>query len=634
MNTPGMEGAAHHPVYEFGEFRLDPHRQLLTGADGAPVALSPRAFDLAVYLAVHAGELIDKPTLMKAVWPGVVVEENNLSQQLAALRRALRDGEQGRRYLLTVPGRGVRFVAEVRTVKDTRSDLRDRPIKGVSSRAEGPPASVAVLPFVNVSGDPEKEYFGDGIADELIHLLARVPGLKVPARTSSFAYKGRAANVRDIARDLAVSTVVEGSVRSVGSHIRVTAQLISADTGFQLWSRSFDREFENIFALQGEIAISIVEVLRQNLHAGLRPLEMPAPPTKNLAAYELYLQARAIGEPPLIENVQRAVQLQQRAFALDTTFARAIASAAIMRAPLVIHGVPGAITELERDAARALELDPTIGDVHAVLGVVNAIRRKWLAAAEEFRAAQEFGIWDLPGDPYVLYLTGAVGYVHFSRERLRTRNDTPPSAFAMGLLCAACLALPLTENATEEALHLAGHTAKLSGGRLPGPLPIVFFLGSLRLGRRAEALVAASEIANRISPQLRAAGAPEVLHQVHRALADRSRMEAATASLRGLLSRVEAEHFEPNLAPHILTCLTMLGALDDAFEFANRVIDAAIRSDSMGMLLNWLWTPELLPFRRDLRFQALVERLNLIEYWSVYGPPDDCELENGRLICL
>src|SRR5262249_49038 len=157
--------------------------------------------------------------------------------------------------------------------------------------------SVAVLPFANLTGDPGKEYFSDGIAEELIHKLGRTPGLRVPSRTSTFAYKGRNADVRQIARDLAVGVVLEGSGRSAGGRLRVTAELVNGEDGFQLWSHSYDRKFEDLFELQDEIAHAIVAALRATL-GGAPAAEQPRP-TRSLEAYHLYLQATARFGPNL-----------------------------------------------------------------------------------------------------------------------------------------------------------------------------------------------------------------------------------------------------------------------------------------------------------------------------------------------
>ncbi len=169
------EGRSPDGVYEFGDFRLlAAQRQLTTRSDSRQIELSQKAFEALLYLVQRPGEPLDKSALMAAVWPSVVVEDNNLNQVISALRRALGDGGTGKRFILTIPGRGYQFVAQVRQVRD----------ESPPAPAAPPPAStrksVAVLPFVNLTGDPGKEYFGDGMAEELIHILARIPGLKVP----------------------------------------------------------------------------------------------------------------------------------------------------------------------------------------------------------------------------------------------------------------------------------------------------------------------------------------------------------------------------------------------------------------------------------------------------------------------
>jgi DNA-binding winged helix-turn-helix (wHTH) protein len=182
------EGRSSDAIYEFGDFRFHAaQRQLTARGDGRPIELTPKALDTLHFLLQHPGELLDKSTLIAAVWPSVVVKENSLNQVVSALRRALGDGSGGRRFIVTVPGRGYQFVAPVRRVSDAPPSAPER------ATAPPPPArrSIAALAFASLSSDPEKDYFGDGIAEELIHLLARIPDLKVPARTASFAYKGR-----------------------------------------------------------------------------------------------------------------------------------------------------------------------------------------------------------------------------------------------------------------------------------------------------------------------------------------------------------------------------------------------------------------------------------------------------------
>jgi TolB-like protein len=279
--------------YEFNDFRLDPQqRLLLTRAGGRPIPLAPKVFETLLYFVERRGELLDKPTLMKAIWPNIVVEENSLNQNISALRRALGESPGEHRFIVTEPGRGYRFVADVRTITVPASAQR------AAAQVEAAPtatavtpsvtsaarSSIAVLPFANLTGDPAKEYFSDGMAEELIHTLARLPGLRVPARTSSFAYKGRNIDVRQIARDLQVAAVLEGSVRSAGERIRVTAQLIDAESGYHLWSQNYDRKFDDLFALQDALATEIVRTLRSSLRGDLSGALPHAPPTHDIEA--------------------------------------------------------------------------------------------------------------------------------------------------------------------------------------------------------------------------------------------------------------------------------------------------------------------------------------------------------------
>src|SRR5215469_2616251 len=315
------EGPRVEGVYEFGDFRLlAAERRLTARTDGRSIELTQKALDALHFLVQHRGELLDKSTLIAAVWPNVVVEENNLNQVISTLRRALGDGSGGRRFIVTVPGRGYQFVAPVREVREVRE-------AALSAQQPAPTApattairkSIAVLPFASLSSDPEKDYFGDGIAEELIHLLARVPGLKVPARTSSFAYKGRNIDVRQIARELGVGMLLEGSVRSAGDSIRVTAQLVDAESGYHIWSQTFDRQFADVFKLQDELAGAIVQKLEPQLGSPQRQLLQDDPPTRNVEAYRLYLQARAmflsVGLTP--DKVTRMGEMLEGSIVLD-----------------------------------------------------------------------------------------------------------------------------------------------------------------------------------------------------------------------------------------------------------------------------------------------------------------------------
>src|SRR3954451_16841003 len=243
-------------LYEFGDFRLDRNKRLLLRHDGTLVPLAAKAFETLAYLVERAGSVVDKDELMRAVWPDTAVEENNLTQNISLLRRLFGEGRGEHRYIATVPGRGYQLVATVRVA---------------TSVPHEPPAtvSVAVLPFVNVSADPEYDFFADGLADELIVALSKIDRVRVVARTSAFSFKGTHAHIRSIADILGVSLVLEGSVRKSGTRLRVTAELVNAADGCQVWSARYDREMDmrDIFEVQDELTRTVLDAVRPNLPA-------------------------------------------------------------------------------------------------------------------------------------------------------------------------------------------------------------------------------------------------------------------------------------------------------------------------------------------------------------------------------
>ena len=620
--------AVEQTVYEFGDFRLDPGRQQLTRG-GSVVPLKARAFDLLVYFTEHAGELIEKAELMRAVWPNLVVEENNLSQHLSALRHVLGDGVEGRQFIITVPRRGYRFVADVRRVNGIRGTATD-----VVRSVPGP--SVAVLPFANLSGDPEKEYFGDGMADELIHLLSRVPGLKVPARTSSFAYKGKNVHVRDIAHDLGVAAVLEGSVRSAGQLIRVTAQLVDATSGYHFWSHSYERQFRDIFKLQDELASAILESLCSQLNVVLRPPERRAPPTSDPAAYELYLQGLSMGYLMTAQSHQKGAAMLRRATEVDPNFAGAFAAIAMLSVHLSMWGLPDAIEEAERAAETALALDPSSGDANAAVGLVYARRGAWLRAERHLRAAEQLGHRsDILHLHFArLHLPASVGHIQSTVRHLRGHHhDVPAVPYIPTLLAAATLTLPLVANATQEALDYAHLAVDLGMPRNAGPLPVVRAYAALRLGRREDAMRAAQDLGDRLAPAAAAAGGADVISAIHAALSRGQGRSSALKALDAFASAMTVEQVGPELSMHVLTWYTMLADLDRAYGFVEQVRHHAVPRGTVGLFLPWIWLPELLPFRQDSRFQRLVHGLGLIDYWKQFGPPDQCDLRGDALVC-
>ncbi len=247
--------------------------------------------------------------------------------------------------------------------------------------------SIAVLPFANWSSDPENEFFSDGVSEELINLLTKLPQLQVSARTSSFAFKNKEVNVRTIARELGVKTVLEGSVRRAGKRIRITAQLIDAENGFHLWSETFDRELEDIFAVQDEIARSIVDALEITLSPKQERV-IDQVPTTDIKAYDCYLRGRIYFHDHR-ENLRPALEMFSQAIKIDPDYALAYAGLADVSTMLYMWFEKDE-KHLERaDTAtrRALELDPGLAEAHAARGHLLSLKKRYEEAEKEFETA-------------------------------------------------------------------------------------------------------------------------------------------------------------------------------------------------------------------------------------------------------
>jgi len=289
---------------EFGQFRLNLGRRELSQA-GSPIRLGSRAIDILVILAVAKGEVVSKDELLSRVWPGLTVEENNLQVQISALRKALDKDNSGPSHLVTIPGRGYCLA----NFADTRTGpaLPDKP-------------SIAVLPFQNMSDDPQQEYFADGIVEDIITALCNIRWLFVIARNSTFAYKGRSFDVKQVARELGVRYVLEGGVRKAGQRVRITAQLIDGASGAHLWAENFDGNLENIFDLQDQITASVVGAISPKLEQA--EIERAhRKPTESLDAYEYYLHGLASAHRVTRDSTEEALQLLAKAIEIDPEFA-------------------------------------------------------------------------------------------------------------------------------------------------------------------------------------------------------------------------------------------------------------------------------------------------------------------------
>jgi adenylate cyclase len=325
-----LEVAAISTIYEIGPFRLDEQGDaLFRGAE--PVALSQRAVALLRMLVERAGAPVSKEALIEAAWPGLAVEDSNLTVQIAALRRVLGAEPGADKWIETLPRRGYRFIGPAATKSEAKVpatptvDVARKPAPMIALALPEKP-SIAVLPFDNLSGDPEQGYFADGMVEEIITALSRIHWLFVIARNSSFTYKGRTVDIKQVGRELGVSYVLEGSIRKAGNRVRITAQLLDATTAAHLWADHFDGTLEDIFQLQDNVASSVAGVIEPTLQAAEHRRSVQRP-TDDLTAYDLFLQARVALYSVTREGTRRALELAERALERDPNYGSALAVA-------------------------------------------------------------------------------------------------------------------------------------------------------------------------------------------------------------------------------------------------------------------------------------------------------------------
>ncbi|SDP80997.1 TolB amino-terminal domain-containing protein [Phyllobacterium sp. YR620] len=361
--------------FAFGPFVLDPGAGTLL-RNNEPVTVGYRGIKLLAALVERSGEILGKAELMDAAWPGVVVEEGNLTVQIAQLRKLLGPATDGGEWISTVPRVGYRFTGAI--------ERRDGPARKPLALPDKP--SIAVLPFVNLSNDHAQESFADGLAEDLTTDLSRIAGLFVIARNSAFAYKGKATNVREIAQELGVRYLLEGSARHAGGRVRINAQLVDAVNGDHLWAERFDRGLEDIFAVQDEVTAKIVEALLGRLRAP-PPRNRP----KSLEAYDLCVRARKlIDDSP--QTAREAHLMLTRAVSLDPEYAEAYRWLAMNHWMGWVHwGDPIEPTRrLALDLARkAVAIDPNDAGCRWVLANLLAYERCFAEADAEFARAIE-----------------------------------------------------------------------------------------------------------------------------------------------------------------------------------------------------------------------------------------------------
>ena len=340
-------------LFFFDEFVLDTDRRELRRSSD-PIPIEPQVFDLLEFLVRNRDRVASRDDLLAAIWNGRIVSESTLSSRIYAARTAVGDDGAAQRLIRTLPRKGIRFVAEVREGADANARAPAAQAEGLSQETQVDGSSlptIAVLPFDNLSGDPDGGYFADGMTEEIIMSLARCSGMTVIARNSSFTYRGRAVDIRQVGRELGAGYVLEGSVRRSNDTVRITAQLIDATNGAHLWADRFDGSMQDIFELQDRIAECAVGVIEPKMRYAEAERAHRKPP-ENLTAYDLRLRAMALSGELTEPAMAEAIRTLERALELEPNNALVMAMAAYYRAQCNFQGWKIESDTIAEDALR------------------------------------------------------------------------------------------------------------------------------------------------------------------------------------------------------------------------------------------------------------------------------------------
>jgi TolB-like protein len=398
-------------VYIFADCVLDPHRRELRRRDNL-VAVEPQVFDLLEHLIRNRDRVVSRDDLIASVWGGRIVSESTLGARINAVRNAIGDTGAEQRLIKTLPRKGLRFVGEVQ--EKAPGSATDE-VSGTEPAFVLPQRpSIAVLPFTNMSSDPEQDYLADGVTDDIITALSYWRWLFVIARNSTFAYRGRNVDVRQVGNELGVRYVLEGTVRRSADRVRITAQLVEATTRAHLWANRYDRPLDDLFKVQDDITAAISATVEPEIGALERDRARRKPPD-NLGAWELF--QRGIGHL-LRHNFQDSTEAErffERSIALDPDFAPPHAAFAVLLFFRIARSweadYDGILEEMRQQASTAIEIDPRDFLGHTALGLCLMERREFAQSIAEHRMALGLN----PNSPLAHW---AHGYVLQRADRL------------------------------------------------------------------------------------------------------------------------------------------------------------------------------------------------------------------------
>ena len=478
----------------------------------------------------------------------------------------------------------------------------------VAQPANVPSRSIAVLPFVNMSSDKENEYFVDGLTEEILNRLAQISALRVPGRTSSFAFKGKNIDLRQVGTELSVAHVLEGSVRKSGDRLRITSQLIRTADGFHLWSQTFDRKLDDIFAIQEEIARAIADALSAPL--GLSEPVNPQRQTKDMDAYDKFLQARALLAQRSPENLRRAIELLTATTERDPGFASGWAALAQAHAlsSYYLKDIPDPLKAAEEAARKALALDDSIAMAHSALADVLRDRRDWLAAEREYARALKLSPAEAETHNQYAQMLLKVGRIDAALEHalraceLEPLGWVPPSVVSLAYL---------SRGDFVQSRALLDRSEKLSAQRrgFQSRMELMYAVCQRDRDLARRALTLAQQATWAPDPP-----SPEIITALDQSLAGFQNPSAAPVDLGKTL-----KEFGPSGRMPLSAVAAFLGQKEVALDAIALEADLSV-IDVLGII----WTPVYQPLRSDPRFLEFLRKMKMPEYWRAAGWSEFC----------
>jgi len=630
--------------YRIGDLLLDAGTQEVS-RNGAVLSIPRLSFKLLLTLARHAPNVVSTQQLEKEVWSGLVVDRGTVNKRVLLLRKSLDEEQREEPYIAVVRGSGYRLVVPVERLESPEDETEDKAgrwahryrhganiarnisywllgivavvvlYQGIRDGAEssketgvasGPDKhSVAVLPFVDMSGNQTHRYLGDGVAEEIINLLTNMPGMQVAARTSSFAFRNSKKTAKEIGAELNVGAILEGSVRRAGNDLRVTAQLIDTQTGYHLWSQDYDRPFNEVFSVQDDIAMNIVQALQLSFDESSRP-DSKKNYTSNAEAFALYLKGRSLLNDRIelrAAGLQDALGYFQQAISEAPNFARPYAGSAAAYALLPSYDPKldqeSLFGKAMENAALALEIDPASTDALDVMAYIQSTRGELLRAAAIFEQIANLGNQDSDYVHWRSLMMMRLGYFDSLLDGLKSAYRYDPLNERIGWSLATGL---LLAGKPEEAADI---------------------LKPLEYYAYRNCSLALTAIARKNFEQARAL--------LRGARLRTGVLPPVYADL--VIDGIEHPDKAKDSADKIITA-ERTGKLDKQVSFEALLILGSTRIYDLGIdivsdidnkqVMTEFWNIWSVGLRRDPRFKDWVRQLGYVDFWEKYGWPDRC----------